>query len=154
MTKNNLEIKQALYEQCAVFVSNRLETVKKQIAQIQESLSSETKSTAGDKHETGRAMLQLEREKAGQQLAEINKIKEVLSRIDVKIASKKVGLGSVVFTSQANYFVAVSLGELKVNDVAFYAISPSTPIGQLLLGKGVLDAIDFRGNSFKILDIL
>ena len=154
MTKNNLEIKQALYEQCAVLVSNRLETVKKQIAQIQESLSSETKSTAGDKHETGRAMLQLEREKAGQQLAEINKIKEVLSRIDVKIASKKVGLGSVVFTSQANYFVAVSLGELKVNDVAFYAISPSTPIGQLLLGKGVLDAIDFRGNSFKILDIL
>ncbi|WP_306468582.1 GreA/GreB family elongation factor [Aestuariibaculum lutulentum] len=154
MTKNNLEIKQALYEQCAVLVSSRLETVKKQIAQIQESLSSETKSTAGDKHETGRAMLQLEREKAGQQLAEINKIKEVLSRIDVKIASKKVGLGSVVFTSQANYFVAVSLGELKVNDVAFYAISPSTPIGQLLLGKGVLDAIDFRGNSFKILDIL
>ncbi|WP_308813191.1 3-oxoacyl-ACP synthase [Aestuariibaculum sp. M13] len=154
MTKNNLEIKQALYEQCAVLVSNRLETVKKQIAQIQESLSSETKSTAGDKHETGRAMLQLEREKAGQQLAEINKIKEVLSRIDVKIASKKVGLGSVVFTSQANYFVAVSLGELKVNDVAFYAISPSTPIGQLILGKGVLDAIDFRGNSFKILDIL
>lgn len=154
MTKNNLEIKQALYEQCAVLVSNRLETVKKQIAQIQESLSSETKSTAGDKHETGRAMLQLEREKAGQQLAEINKIKEVLSRIDVKIASKKVGLGSVVFTSQANYFVAVSFGELKVNDFAFYAISPSTPIGQLLLGKGVLDAIDFRGNSFKILDIL
>ncbi|MCH4552233.1 3-oxoacyl-ACP synthase [Aestuariibaculum sp. L182] len=149
-----MEIKQALYEQCAVLVSSRLETVKKQIAQIQESLSSETKSTAGDKHETGRAMLQLEREKAGQQLAEINKIKEVLSRIDVKIASKKVGLGSVVFTSQANYFVAVSLGELKVNDVAFYAISPSTPIGQLLLGKGVLDAIDFRGNSFKILDIL
>ncbi|MCR8667308.1 3-oxoacyl-ACP synthase [Aestuariibaculum sp. M13] len=149
-----MEIKQALYEQCAVLVSNRLETVKKQIAQIQESLSSETKSTAGDKHETGRAMLQLEREKAGQQLAEINKIKEVLSRIDVKIASKKVGLGSVVFTSQANYFVAVSLGELKVNDVAFYAISPSTPIGQLILGKGVLDAIDFRGNSFKILDIL
>ncbi len=154
MTKSNFEIKQALYNQCEILVSKRLDVVKQQIAQIQESLTSETKSTAGDKHETGRAMLQLEREKAGQQLAEINKIKQVLSKIDIKASATKVSLGSIVFTSQANYFIAVSLGELKVNSDVFYAISPSTPIGQLLLGKAVHDDINFRGNGFTILNIL
>ncbi|WP_194420809.1 GreA/GreB family elongation factor [Aestuariibaculum marinum] len=154
MTKNSIEIKQALYNQCEILVSKRLDVVKQQIAQIQESLTSETKSTAGDKHETGRAMLQLEREKAGQQLAEINKIKQVLSKIDIKASATKVSLGSVVFTSQANYFIAVSLGELKVDEDVFYAISPSTPIGQLLLGKAVHDDINFRGNGFTILNIL
>ncbi len=38
-------------------------------------LFSETKSSAGDKHETGRAMLQLEMEKTSQQLAVINQMK-------------------------------------------------------------------------------
>lgn len=154
MTKSNLEIKQVLYNKCEALVTQRLDVVKQQIAQIQESLTSETKSTAGDKHETGRAMLQLEREKSGQQLAEINKIKEILLKVDVKITSSKVSLGSVVFTSQANYFIAVSLGELKVDNVVFYAISPGTPVGQLLLGKSVGEQVAFRGQPFTVLNII
>ena len=75
---NNL--KQDLYMQCQVFVGTRLRAIQKTIAEIQESLTSETKSSAGDKHETGRAMLQLEREKAGHQLAEIQKLNQLLSR--------------------------------------------------------------------------
>ena len=69
--KNSQEIKRQLYSQCVDFVEERLSNIQNQIRAIQESLTSETKSSAGDKHETGRAMLQLEREKAGQQLAEV-----------------------------------------------------------------------------------
>ena len=61
----NLKIKEALHASCVGFVEDRLETIQKTIQDIQMSLTSETKSSAGDKHETGRAMLQLEREKAG-----------------------------------------------------------------------------------------
>ena len=39
--------------------------MKKSILELQQSLDSETKSSAGDKHETGRAMLQIDLEKAG-----------------------------------------------------------------------------------------
>jgi hypothetical protein len=76
-----MNIKKELYNQCFSFIENRLLTVKKTMAEIQESLLSETKSSAGDKHETGRAMLQLEREKAGNQLVEIIKIKDNLSLV-------------------------------------------------------------------------
>ena len=153
MTKIN-NIKQDLYNQCLSFVDNRLQTIKNTISEIQESLTSETKSSAGDKHETGRAMLHIEREKAGQQLAEIQKINQALTKVDVSETSEIVALGSVVFTTQANYFVAVSAGEISVASDKFYAISAITPIAQLLLGRKSGDDIQFRDQVFKIITII
>ena len=148
--ENNKALRENLFFQCEAVLNNRLETVKYTINQIQEALNSETKSSAGDKHETGRAMLQLEREKAGNQLAEIEKTKQILSKINTENTSKTIVLGSVVFTTQANYYIAISAGELMVENQKFYAVSASTPIGQLLLGKTVNDEIVFRNQHFKI----
>ena len=64
-----MNLKEALFKQCEAFVNKRLRNIEEVISSNQKALQSETKSTAGDKHETGRAMLQLEMEKAGQQLA-------------------------------------------------------------------------------------
>ncbi|WP_034042481.1 GreA/GreB family elongation factor [Wocania ichthyoenteri] len=148
-----MSIKEKLYNQCLEFVDNRFQTIQKTINEIQESLTSETKSSAGDKHETGRAMLQLEREKAGKQLSEIVKVKEALSKIDTSKSSKIIGLGSVVYTTQANYYIAISAGEFQINSEKIYAISPSTPIGKLLIGKTVGDTIVFRESSFEIIEV-
>jgi transcription elongation GreA/GreB family factor len=148
------KIKSQLYSLCLDFVDHRFQSIQNTINEIQISLTSETKSSAGDKHETGRAMLQLEREKAGNQLAEIQKVKEALSKIDILKTSKSIGLGSVVYTTQANYFIAISAGELKYSSESFYAISPNTPIGKLLMGKGIGDNVVFRNQKFKINHIL
>ena len=86
-----MAIKQHLYNHCLKFVNTRFQTIQKTINEIQESLTSETKSSAGNKHETGRAMLQLEREKAGNQLAEVQKTKAMLSKIDVEKSSDVIG---------------------------------------------------------------
>jgi len=148
--KFNLELKENLFEQCQTFIDSRLITVKETINDIQESLTSETKSSAGDKHETGRAMLQLEREKAGLQFSEIQKEKSLLSRINTSNLCKTIGLGSVVYTSENNYFISISAGKLKSKNEYFYAISFNTPIGQLLMGKAVGDEVVFRGQKFII----
>ncbi len=87
----NKEEKLTLYKLCFDFIENKRHTIQQTIAEIQQSLTSETKSSAGDKHETGRAMLQLEREKAGQQLAEIQKLQEHLSKVNPKTISKPYG---------------------------------------------------------------
>lgn len=148
--KTKMTIKEQLYNLCVAFVETRFQTIQQTINEIQQSLSTETKSSAGDKHETGRAMLQLEREKTGNQLAKIVKIKASLAKIDPSKSSPIIGLGSVVYTSQSSYFIAVSAGELQVNQDRFYAISPNTPIGKLLLGKTVADSISFRDQKFTI----
>ncbi|SHI72421.1 hypothetical protein [Algibacter luteus] len=149
-----MNVKQELYNQCLEFVENRLQSVQNTINEIQESLQSETKSSAGDKHETGRAMLQLEREKAGNQLAEIENTKQILFKVNTDKSMSKVGLGSVVYTTKANYYIAISAGEIKVGNEKFYAISANAPIGQLLAGKTTGSVITFREESFKITNVI
>lgn len=145
-----MSIKQELHRKCVQLVDKRLRSIQNHIADIQNSLLSETKSSAGDKHETGRAMLQLEREKAGHQLAEIDKLRMALSKIGTEERSGKVGIGSLVYTSKAHYFIAVSLGALEADGKSIYAISPGTPIGQLLMGREVGDKVTFNAHSFVI----
>ena len=58
-----------------------MDTVEQIISSNQKALQSETKSSAGDKHETGRAMLQLEIEKASQQFKAIRDMRTVLANI-------------------------------------------------------------------------
>jgi transcription elongation GreA/GreB family factor len=117
-------------------------------------LLSETKSSAGDKHETGRAMAQLEREKLGQQLVEINKIKQTLNRVKTIKTTNIVTIGSLVYTNQFNYYIAISAGEFIVNNNSFYAVSPNTPIGKLLIGKTIGDIILFKNKRINIIDVV
>ncbi|WP_282042101.1 3-oxoacyl-ACP synthase [Winogradskyella flava] len=149
-----MNIKAQLHFKCQEILNKRLLVIQESISDIQIALQSETKSSAGDKHETGRAMLQLEREKAGQQLAELQKLIETLQRIDTEIQHNTVALGSVVKTTDDNYFISVSIGEIKLQNESFYGISIATPIGQLLFSKSVGDEIRFRTKTFIIIDIL
>lgn len=145
-----IKIKEALFKQCEAFVNKRLDTVTEIISSNQKALKSETKSSAGDKHETGRAMLQLEMEKAGQQLAGITQMKEILARINILKTSEIAHLGSVISTDKANYFLAISAGQLVVEGKFYFAISVASPIGKLLLGKKAGDEVVFNGKTFKI----
>ena len=142
-----LKIKQQLFNLCKEFVNKRLHTVEAIISSNQKSLQSETKSSAGDKHETGRAMLQLEMEKASQQLEGISTMNQILSKIDI------AHLGSVIFTEKANYFLSISAGKLTTCDNNYFAISVSSPIGKLLLGKKENEEVVFNGNLIKINEV-
>lgn len=149
-----MEIKRELLHKCENFVNNRLKAVQETISSHQKSLLSETKSSAGDKHETGRAMLQLEIEKAGNQLKEIEKMQKVLKKIDVNNHSENICLGSVVYTNTYNYLISISIGKLVVIDKTYYAVSPKSPVGQQLLGKKKGDNIKINNLEINILCII
>jgi len=116
-------------------------------------LISETKSSAGDKHETGRAMLQLEREKLGKQLAEAEKTAQIMAKVPRTDDTKTIRLGACVKTTTGNYYLAISAGAYEVEGDSVYCISPDTPIGQLLMSKSVGDHFDFRGQEIAILEV-
>ena len=149
----SLKIKEFLFKECEAFVNKRLQTVEEVISSNQKALQSETKSSAGDKHETGRAMLQLEMEKAGQQILGINQMKLVLSKIDISKSTEIAHLGSVIETNSSNYFLSISAGKIIVEDKIFFAISVLSPIGKLLLGKKVNEECVFRGEKIQIIKI-
>jgi len=149
--KNTLKIKKKLYEACLLFVEEKRHTVVSIIESNKKALFSETKSSAGDKHETGRAMLQLEMEKASQQLASISEMKETLAKIPTKKTSEIICLGSLIQTTKANYYLAISVGKITIENNDYYAISINSPVGKQLLGKKNGNFIPF--NEAEILSV-
>ena len=149
-----MSVKKQLQEFCQQYVKDRTSTIQKNIKDIQDSLASETKSSAGDKHETGRAMLQLEREKLGQQLLEVERMAIILDRISISMRTNAVLLGSLVKTSKRYYFLAISAGIYEDAENPIYCISRASPIGKLLLGKSIGDVVDYDGEKIRIAEIL
>ena len=146
-------MKNELLEFCWNYLDKKTESIKKHISVLRESLTSETKSSAGDKHETGRAMVQLEQEKLGKQLLELEKTKMVLQKVDVTKQGEKIRLGSWVNTDSASYFIAISAGVFTRGKVSVYCISANSPIARLLLGKEAGDTFMFNGTKGHILEI-
>ncbi|KOY51671.1 GreA/GreB family elongation factor [Polaribacter dokdonensis] len=145
-----MELKKQLLESCKSFVNERLQTVQQTISSNQKALTSEAKSSAGDKHETGRAMLQLEMEKASQQLVGISEMNTILSKINTSITSEIAHLGSIIYTNSATYFLSISAGQIVIGDNLYFAISVSSPIGKLLLGKSKGQTISFNNKKIEI----
>jgi len=145
------ETKKNIYNACVHFVESRLKTIKNVIDSNTAALTLETKSSAGDKHETGRAMLQLEIEKAGQQLKSVMMMQQVLSKINLSKKSNKASLGSLVVTDKATYFLAISAGKITIDDTDYFAVSAISPIGKQLLGKNVGDFVTF--NKATVLEV-
>ncbi len=151
--ENKTEIRQKLMEICNLFVEKRNKTIKAFVDSNMKALESESKSSAGDKHETGRAMLQLEIEKASQQFTTVHQMQKVLNRISSKTHTEVISLGSVVITTFNNYFISDSIGEINIDGVKYYAISPKSPIGYLLLGKMKGIETEFNNKSFRIVEV-
>ncbi|NAS12434.1 3-oxoacyl-ACP synthase [Flavobacteriaceae bacterium R33] len=149
-----LENKIEAYDFCVDFVSQKRRVIRLRIAEVAEALTSETKSSAGDKHETGRAMLQLEREKLGYQLRELEKMESVLQGIDPESSSERIGLGTLVETKAACFFMSISAGLYKGKKSQVFCISPQAPVGRLLLGKQAGDTYELNGKQHKILRIV
>lgn len=129
---------------------NRLET---EMQALKESAESDTKSSMGDKYETGREMINLEKGKIAEQLGEAVRMSQSLNTIDTDKVFSQCALGSLVTTESAAYFMATSIGKVKLNEKDYFVISPVSPIGQQLLDKKVGESINFGGRSISILGI-
>jgi transcription elongation GreA/GreB family factor len=148
------EIKNKLFNKCQKLVEQKVDAIKNSLHEAQEAANNETKSSAGDKHETGRAMAQLETEKLSNQLTEALKLEQVLHRINPKQKHQLVALGSLVITNNGNFYLTVSLGKIEIDNQVYFAISPISPIGKLLLAKKEKDSFSFNGKPYIIEDVV
>ncbi len=148
-----IEIKNELLQHCQKQVDNRYSKIKQTIADIEESLLEEAKNSSGDKHETGRAMLQIDRENAGKQLQEIEKIAQLLKKIDVKATSDYARLGSLVYTDRFTYFISLSIGTVTLGKTDYLCVALNSPVGMLISGKRKGDEFNLNGTIYKIIDV-
>ncbi|MFN3640578.1 MAG: hypothetical protein ACK4UK_06640, partial [Flavobacterium sp.] len=76
-----------------IYLNDRIVSLREMIAGLTEDAKNDAKGSAGDKHETGLAMMHLEQEKLNHKLTEVLELQKVFSRIDFLKTSKQVVLG-------------------------------------------------------------
>lgn len=137
-------IKEDLVEEMLRILISRLEENTVALERSHESMTGESKSSAGDKFETTRAILQSEQDRIKSQIIQNKADISIVKRLNL-ITHDKVQLGSLVSTEDGMcYFLSIGLGKLKIADTTYYAISPSSPIGQQLIGKREGDNLTFN----------
>lgn len=143
-------LKSKLLAELTQITQNRSDLLTKSIAEIQRSANEETKSSAGDKYETGRAMAQLEIDKLRNQLFQSENALQVLTGISTENQTDWVKQGSLVMTSRGNFFVSIPSKEIKIDGQVFFPISISAPIAKCMMNRKKGDIVEFQGKPFLI----
>lgn len=146
-------LKEQLYQLCGEYINNREAEIKKVIAEAQDAAANETKSSAGDKYETGREVMQQEIDLNLGRLNELKKLRTVMEQILHTQSGAAVVPGAVVYTSNGNFYIAVSAGQLRVAGISYYAVSAASPIGQKMVGQKAGHVFELNGKSFTIKEV-
>ncbi len=146
-------LKHQLHSFCLTYIHERITAAQAAIQTAQLSANEETKSSAGDKYETGRAMAQLEIEKNTSHLVEAIKLKQVLDQISADQKTTTIQVGSLVITNQGNFYIAISAGQFLIDGKTYFAISAASPMGQKLTGLSVETSFTFNKKEFLITQV-
>jgi transcription elongation GreA/GreB family factor len=146
-------IKEKLYKACEAYVDERIKRIEDSMAGLESDQENETKSSAGDKYETGREMINLEINKLAEQLQQFKNLRNTLNVAKSRTNNGSAQLGTAVKTNMANYFIAIPADRIIVDGDEYFAIGANSPIAQLLLHKKAGEEITFNGKSAEILEV-
>lgn len=132
-------------------LSEKIQNFEKLISETRAS-NNDTKSSMGDKYETGREMLQQEINNLQVQLNEVLKQQDILKTIIIK-GSDKAEKGAIVKTERGLFFISVSLGEIAFENQKIICISPESPLAKAMNGKLKGEAFSLNNMNQKIVDL-
>ena len=147
------ELKSELYQLCVDFIEQRIKTAETALKQAREASNDDTKSSAGDKYETSREMMQQDIDRNKRLLIDAEENHKVLSSLKDTPFSAAARNGSLVYTNEGNFYLSISAGQLHLNGDTIFAISAVSPIGKLLLGKVKGDNFNFNGKKYEIKEV-
>ena len=142
--------KQQLIQACNDYLKDKINALHVIINEVTESSNSESKSSAGDKHETAKSMMQLEREKLGMQLKEAEGQLAEFQKIDFSRSSQLITQGSLIETHKGWFFIAGSIGKIIVNEKTVFVISDRSPLAIAFSAKKKKDIVNFNGMDYII----
>ena len=140
-----------LHARCHAFIEQRIAAARTAMQAAQESSSSETKSSAGDKYETGREMANAERDRNAAHLRQAQQLQAELARISPDAACDTVRPGALVSTSLGQFYISTSAGKLDGTDV--FAVSAAAPVALALKGLRAGQEAVFNGRPVQVLDV-
>lgn len=134
-------------------IEQRIATASEAMNMANSSANDETKSSAGDKYETTREMIQQEIDKLSAAIAEAVAQKQLLELISTQRVHDTVQSGSIVETDKNVFYISVAAGAIIIDNKKYLAISPSSPIGSKMIGLKQGDAFVFNNVKQTIISV-
>ena len=145
-----MNLKEKVHQHFLELLNGKISLLQQVLADLKESGANETKSTAGDKHETSLAMIQIEQANKRDQLAQLVSQKLILEKINPNIVAPIVVMGSLIKTDKGYLFMSVALGKAIVEGINLIALSPQSPLGMKLMGLKEKDTVIINNVSYFI----
>ena len=92
-------LKQKIYNHYQLVLNDKIILLQQVLADLKESGANETKSTAGDKHETALAMLQIEQANKREQLTQLLNQKNIFEKINPEFTPSIIVTGSCLMVN-------------------------------------------------------
>ena len=145
--------KPAFHALCHAFIEQRINAARTAMQAAQESSSSETKSSAGDKYETGREMANAERDRNAAHMQQAQQLQAELARINPELPCDTVRPGALVHTSMGWFYISVSAGKLALEGQEVFAVSAAAPVAVALKGLRAGEEVLFNGKAVRVLSV-
>ena len=145
-----MTLKEQILLECKNLLLSKIQIETNQLNDLLESTRNETKSSAGDKYETGRAMLQIEQDNTRARLRALAVQQAALNQLSSGTGNICVMAGSLVKTNRGHFFISVALGKLMVDGQQVVTISANSPLGQKLTGMKLLEEVVVNGITYRV----
>ncbi len=123
--------RQGIFDGLCAELDQNLKNRRDHLHSLRESLGSETKSSAGDKHETGRAMIHSEQARVQDS---VNRLEGMLSKLRQYAAVigpiQRVSPGALVETTGPWVLVGVPMGKVQLPDALVLCVGAEAPLAQ------------------------
>jgi transcription elongation GreA/GreB family factor len=133
-------------------LQEKINELEKEIDSAKESRNSESKSSAGDKYETGREMIQAEINKQESQLSKTKQLLHDLFKLNLSKAPA-ISFGSLIKTDSTHYFISIPFGKLEIDGQTCYAISTASPLAKAMMGKKSGDTFLLNSETVQITNV-
>ena len=145
-----MTLKEKIHKILLKNIDEKINSFQANLDDLWQSVMNETKSTAGDKHETGLAMLQREQSQIAKHLFEAHEEKKLLISLHIDQQNDSIRKGSLVKTNMGNFFMSIAMPKIVIDDITVLAISPKSPLGMQLMGKKPGEQITVNGHIHTI----
>jgi len=150
---NHLQFKQQIYKHCEAIITERLKTIHHNLEQLMDSKQHETKSSAGDKYETGMAMIQNEEDLYKRQLANTQQIQNQFQKIQSEKECIIVEPGALIKLPAGWFYLGAAMGKIRIDNTDVYCISLQSPLGVALKNHKLNDKVYFNEQYFTIQEL-
>jgi hypothetical protein len=135
-----MALDQGFKKRAVLFIQEKIQEKRSayqhQIDELKKGIAEDTKSSAGDKHNTSRSMAQLELEKLGKAYSEVLKQQELMIRLlNQSLFEGSIRLGDLIDTDKGLIYLGPSLGALEFEGRQIFCLSGKSPLGSSLLSK-------------------